>query len=574
MLHTLLLVALPAQLGAALPEDSIDRLRSRARAAEATYERLSRNLAPFSWGGSAGRDCDEIVGRFCLRFDASPGPPPEGEVGRVVDARRDAVEAIRRYFSAAPGELSAAGPLVRLLVQDERSREALSAARAFAALSEDTLWADLLLGLANHASGDIEEAERRFVRALGRMEPERQRAWADPEWLLDHAERRSVRRLSSRDRAEYERKFWLVSDPFWLTPANESWVEHMTRHVESRLLERVPIVGGMLRWGSDLDELTIRYGTPVARGRIGGSRDESSLVEYFDTAQRAFAPAAWLSAGLPGPPRPDRPPLLYASRVRSAHVVRAVTRVLDLPHQLTRFIEGDSVVLRVDAAVPPRDSLPSSVLDAGLFAYDSAFTRRFGTRDQAVWRPDTLPLTLLVTLPPGRLVYSIEVMDTAADFAARARYAVDALVPDDGPVLSDLLLSQPFRDGGLPERRDDPQLVALPRAVVNAGDTLGIYAEVQRIAGTTAAIRIGIEPADGPNALARAARWIGRTLGLTGPPTDPTVEWRAPTSGGIHPIALDLPLDADRRGTFALVLRVTDPVTGRTSESRRLLLIR
>src|SRR5690606_10593827 len=116
----------------------------------------------------------------------------------------EAVEAVRRYFSAAPSERSAAGPLVRLLIRDGRAREAASAAGAFAALSGDSIWGELLQGLARHWAGAGREAERHFIAALSRMDADEQRSWTDPQWLLDPAERRRVRRLSPHKRSEYE----------------------------------------------------------------------------------------------------------------------------------------------------------------------------------------------------------------------------------------------------------------------------------------------------------------------------------------------------------------------------------
>ena len=577
MLHALLLLAVPAQLNMALPADSIEKLKDRARGAEARFERMARTLAPLTWGGSYGSDCDEIVGRFCLRFDSTTSTPSSKETGVVVDARREAVEAIRRYYSAAPAALHAAGPLVRLLVQDDRAREAVSAARTFMALSRDSLWGNLLLGLALHATQEEDEAERHFARALQRMDPVRRREWIDPRWLQSDRERGAVRRLSPEARLEYERKFWLVSDPFWLTAANEYWVEHLTRHTESRLLEDVPLVHGMVSWGRDLDELTVRYGTPTARARTGGGFGvEESMVEYYDTAQRLYAPDQFLAAGFSEPPFPGTKPLLYSARARAGYALRRVNRVLHLTHQLTRFVEGNEAVFRVDAAVEtPADSLPPSFLQAGLFVYDSALTRRAEQLQSQRWSPDSTRVTLLTRAAPGAVIYSVEMLDTIARFGARARHAVDAGLPLEGPIVSDLLICAPFPSGQLPQLRDDPLLQARTSLVFAPGDTIGIYAEAYRVSSPLVRVELGLEPANGPGALSRLGRWVGRSLGLVGPRTDPRVSWSAPRgTGGVQSLAVNLPLEARRRGQFMLLLRVTDNETGRTTETRRPILIR
>jgi hypothetical protein len=586
MISFLAVLALPAQLAAAqaeLPADSVRRLQSRARSAEAAFERLSRNLAPYTWGGFDARYCDEIVGRFCLRFDGASSRPPPGEAGRVVDERRSAVETLRQVFAAVPGDRTAAGPLVRLLVQDDRAAEAVSAARAFAALTTDTLWGHLLLGFAHNAAGQVTDAELELVHAFARMDDATRRAWTDPDWLLDGAESRRVRSLPAGQRAEYERRFWILSDPLWLTDANERWIEHMSRHVEASLLARVPVVGGMLRWGRDLDELTVRYGTPSARAQVRGNQpwDPSSFIEYYDTAQRAYTPERLLIAGLPEPPLPGDPPVLYSARARSGYALRSVHRLIDLPHQATRFLGADGdIVLRVDAALPrpaPADSARGGQVRVGLFVYDSAFTRRTQqVRDAGPWPDDTLRFTLFSRVRPDRLIYSVEALDTALSLAARARYALDAFVPGDGPVVSDMLISDAFGPV-LPRRRDDPLLRPLHTLVVPRGASLGVYAEVYRLAGTgpeSLRIEFALEPAEGPGLLTQFARWLGRRAGLLRPQEDPRVSWQEEAGVGVHSIAVNLPLETRRTGRHLLVLRVTDTATGATAETSRPLLIR
>lgn len=566
--------------------DTVGRIRNQARSAEARFERLARNMAPLSWGGGFdGRNCDEIVGRFCLRFDSAvvSSRPSRPEVGRVIDERRNAVEVLRRYFSVAPNERTAAGPLVRLLVMDDRAPEAVSAARAFAALSPDSLWGHLLLGFALNAAGEVAEAEREFVAGLLRMEPDGRREWTEPDWLIHHNELRQVRRLGARERGEYERRFWIVSDPLWLTDANERWVEHMARQVETRLMAQVPVVTGMLRWGRDLDQLTIRYGTPSARSQVRGNNpwDPSSFIEYFDTAQRAYAPEQWLLEGLPGPPLPGDPPFLYASKARSGYALRTVHRLVDLPHQVNRFLSGDSVVLRVDGALfrqaephaPPEGARPR----VALFAYDSAFTRRTQViRDGPAWDADTVTFSLSLRTRPGALIYSVEALDTAASVAARARYSLDAFVPDEGPVVSDLLVSAAFGER-LPDSRTDPALRPLHTLIVESGTTLGLYAEVYRLEAAgpeSVRLEFALEPAEGPGLVARFARWIGRGLGLVQPETDPRVAWREAVEAGVHPVAVNLPVQPPRPGRYLLTLRVTELATGRATETQRALLVR
>lgn len=584
MIHTLLALALQAQVGAGLPPDSVAALRQRARDAEARFERLARSRAPMMWDNATGGDCDEIVGRFCLRFDSTSAPPATAEDEAVAHARAEAVEAIRRYFSAAPGSRSAAGPLVRLLVIDGRAREAVSGAGAFAMLSTDTLWSELLLGFARHAAGDSDSAQAHFDRALARLDADERERWLDIEWLLDPPEQRAYERLTEAERAEYTRRFWLLADPFWMTPANERLAEHSARHAQARLLAEVPVVAGMTSWGRDLDELTIRYGTPTSRSQVRPGRaaaaERRGLVEYWDTAQRTYAPAQ-LSHGVPEQPPPGERAALYAATARSAYAYLPVRRVLELEHQITRFLDDDRIVLRVDAAVVADSTMEPaeprrSPLPVTLIAYDSTLSQRHGAHDEAAWRGDSAHFTLQLDVPPGRVVYSAEALDTAAGVAARARYALDVHLPVNRPHVSDILVAAPFTATGLPERRDDPGLSGLPSLVLQRGDTLGLYAEVYRTGTDTAALRIelSLQPARPPSLLGRFARWVGRNLGVWEDSPEPRVGWRIDSRDVAQPIALNLPLDPRLRGAFVVVLRATDTATGRSGETRREILIR
>ena len=577
-MHALLTFGMLAQLGAALPADSVEALRDRARSAEARFERLSRRLAPVSWSAGSGYDCDEIVGRFCLTYDSGGTRPPAlgSEAARVVDARREAVEVLRRYFSAAPQELAAAGPLVRLLILDGRAREAASAAGAFAALSGDPLWGDLLLGFARHRTGADTAAERHFVAALARLSDEERRQWLDPSWLLHPDERRALRRMSPDARSQYERKLWLLMDPFWLTTGNERWNEHIARHIEARLLAEVPLVAGMLRWGRDLDELTVRYGTPTMRARqpgAPGSPAGDGMVEYWDTAARTYAPQR-LSHGLQRAPDPGERPHIYAATARSAYVLQSVGRVVEPAHQVTRFLRGDSVILRVDAALPwgPESGVPPR---AGVFVYDSAFSRRQAATGIARVSGDSARMQLFVTTAPGSIVYSAEMLGDSAAPAGRARYALDAHIPAAGPVVSDLLIARPSAPGDAPDRRDDPRLSAFQSLIFRPGDTLGIYAEVYRLAPDGAMdVELAIESAGSPSLLGRFARWIGRGLGLVQPSEDPRIGWRGEPEDARYIVALNVTLPDDREGLQDLVIAVTDPRTGERTEGRRRILIR
>src|SRR5690606_4176512 len=138
------------------------------------------------------------------------------EVPRVVQARRDAVEALRRAFATTPGDLRVAGSLVRYLVEDGRPGEAVSAAEAFAWATTDSTWKSLLVAFGMHARGEDTAAERGFEEGLARLPPDERREFEQVGALLAHGEERLYRDLDEEARDRYERELWTVADPLYL----------------------------------------------------------------------------------------------------------------------------------------------------------------------------------------------------------------------------------------------------------------------------------------------------------------------------------------------------------------------
>jgi hypothetical protein len=557
-----------------------DRYRRDARKAEAEYERLSRRLAPATFG-SGGSECDEIVGRFCLRFDTGEPRPIPPEVPRVVQARRDAVEALRRAFAATPGDLRVAGSLVRYLVEDGRPAEAVSAAEAFAWATEDSTWRSLLVGFGLHARGDDVAALAQFEEGLARLPAAERRRFERVDVLLAAAEERLYRKLDEAAQERYERELWIMADPLYLTPGNEARAEHYARHVWARLLSEAPVVFGMVPWGRDLDELTLRYGVPAGRERVIASWTlDTQIIERFDPDQLGFVPERLRTEGVPETPAPGEPWPLENPRARSGFAPVTIRRLVPLAHQVTRFPAGDSVVLRVDGAfvldsVAVDSAGADSRVSAALFVLDSAFTRVAERRRSVVPAGDTLYVSFEEVLPAGRFIYSLEALEEATRLAGRARYGVTLAGASAGALaLSDPLLAWPYGRAALPRERRAPSL--RPRASLELGpaDTVGIYAEVSGLAAdgdgaTHYRIEVSMRRTDAAG-IARAVRWLGRLLGLAGPDHAPRVSWEgAGGPGRTEALAVDLDLAGLKPGLYLIELAVQDLVVGTRREARK-----
>jgi hypothetical protein len=552
-----------------------------ARRAQARFERVSRQRAPLtfsSWGGA----CDEIVGRYCLTYSTESLPAPAPEPGDVSHIRREAIEAFRRAFSHAPGDLDVTGPLVRYLIEDERAGEAVSAARAFRALSDDPVWGALLLGFALHAAGDIVAAEQFLDEGLTAL-PERERARIeDVEWLLGHDDRRLYRRMDAAERVAYREAFWRVADPLYLTPGNERRTEHVARHVWSRILSRTPVVPDMERWGRDLEQLTVRYGIPSSRMRALGNRPgETSMVERYDPDQLAYSPEDLRSRGLPPAPLPGESWPLDNPRAHSGDAPVTIRRIVPAEHQLSRFPDGADVLLRVDAQVV-LDSLAadSDSVRTGFYLLDAAYQPAHGAMRVQPVAGDTVLFTHRWRALPGEYVYSIELFEPGSRFGARARYAATVPAPMRGPRLSDIVVNHAFGDT-VPAGRDDPRLRPLGSLIVPPEATLGLYAEVSGLGAArdgSASYRVELtrHTADRNSLPRELVNWLGRRLGLASAPAEPTVAWTARGRPGaaVNTIAVDVALGGAAPGQYVFEIVVADLVTGESSSSRRPVRVR
>ena len=575
----------PMQSIPAVTEDSVEQVRRTARSAERNFERLARRLAPIKLGGSDGRSCDEIVGRFCLTYDSGRLPEPEPKPGPVIDARRDAIEALRHAFSYMPGDFETAAPLIRYLVEDGRAAEAVPAARMFALVSGDTVWGPLLLGFALHAAANDTAAAREFESGLGRIEKREADRIRDVEWLLGTRDRGRYDDLVERGRVAFEEQLWAMADPLYLTAGNERRNEHIARHVWSRILARTPFVSDMVRWGSDLEQLTVRYGISAARTRSPAwGLHEGSLTEHYDPDQLAYVPESLLTRGHPPTPLPDDPWELGETRSRSGYAPVTVSRLRFLPHQVSRFPTASGAILRVDGMFRPDSQVPGAPtrttiqipVHTGLFVLRDGIDPVGEKRERRIRTADTLPFWFEIELPMGEMLYSLEAIEDSTLRAGRARYIVTI---DSSSVLrvSDPVILAPTRGAAAPATRQDPSFQPTADLRFEPYDTIGIYAEISGLGGPGASfeVQVSVEKASRASLPARVANWLGDRLGLTSPSGPPRLRWTAVGNpAGEGRIAVDLALDGLDDGAHVILLQVTDPASATTTASRRVIVVK
>lgn len=574
-----------AAAGAAAPQqDTVRRLERAASSAAFHYESLLRRRAPERFGGGFGGQCDEIVGRFCFRFDddeeVPPPPPPEHE--DIAAARERAIAAHRRWFAHVPADPEATGPLIRYLIEADRPGEAAAAVRTHAWAADRSPRSLMLLGLALHHTADFAAAEAAFDSARAGMTTEERERLDDIEMLLEPDERRLYRDLDPEARTAFERRFWAFSDPSYLDAGNERRSAHYARHAWIPILEEAPRARGMISWGSDHEEILLRYGLPTSRERISRPPvtldHRLSMIETYDPHSVSLVPAWLLTRGIPELPEPGIRHELERDTARASYAPVRRHRLRGLDAQVSLFPQRHGSVLRVDAVLPPDTVSPVAPLrPQALLVLLDTLGHEHQRVDARTWiDPDSATRVQgEMPVPPGHWVYRIEVADQdSTNLAGLSQYRVE-VPPAYGLRVSDLLVAAPDEVPD-PVMRND--LDPTPDLILRTGQTVLLFAEIaglERVADTGRfAVEWTLESAESPSLLGRAVGWVGRQLGIGGQEDPSRVRWQDDTEIDPATVSLTLELPAADPGLYRLRLHVRDLVSGEAGTAERLIRLR
>ena len=457
-----------------VPSVDSARLLRGARSAQATFERTRRANLPLDTRGSAGR-CDVRVGRFCYWWDDGEFPAP-AEMPKTKAARARLLDQLAKAADALPGDRWIVGQRVRYLVEDDRALDAVTVARDCRA---DASWCGALAGFAYHAAADFRRSDSAFSAALSAMSPRQRCQWNDISLLLEGDARKRYERLPCEQRGAFEARFWALSRPLFLLPANDLRTEHFARLTMAELIRTSRYPHDMV-WGDDSQELLVRYGWETAWARTeptGLSSADVHVVGHEPSPAFDFVPDV---GALASPDSADPSDWeLHDRLAQSRYAPRYARSVTDLDHQIAFFRRGDSalVVAAFDAGSQTeftRDSIAAAVAVAPADAPDSVrvasdpLARRHGVlKTEAPWEP---------------LLVSVEVRDSTAKRVTRARGVARPPESRGRVTISDLLL---FDDPTtLPTSLDE----ALPRARgsmrVDRRIPVGVYWEMYGVDAT------------------------------------------------------------------------------------------
>ena len=416
--------AAPVGVGSEAAAEAIEG----AWAAQARFERDRIRCGPLSTAAAAC--ATRSSGDMCFRHDEGGDWYPGPEDPRTRAAREGLIGALAEAGALAPEDPWVAGQHVFYLGEAGRWEEALERARA---CTIGEAWCAALQGLALHALGRFPEAGSAFLRALDAMEEREAAAWWDPELVLDDAGRRRWSDLSPGERAGRMRGVWALADPLLIVPGNDRLTEHWARRTVSRIRERARNPYGM-SWGSDLEELTVRYGWEVAWERAEPSpyalAEPAAAIGRHHPERRPLMPPGealedpWAAPEAGWIPDPRRP--------RATHAPQYAAVVLPGAGRVAVFPRGERIAVvgawalpedtsRHDGhAHPARDSVPPTRRglpdEAGLFL--------ISPDDQAGPVHEVRAVGgesggLLLEAPAGRWVASLEVFSPARRSCAR-----------------------------------------------------------------------------------------------------------------------------------------------------------
>jgi hypothetical protein len=416
------------------------------------------------------------VGRFCYWWDDGEFDPPE-ELPKAKAARATLLNQLARAAATLPGDRWIAGQRVRYLVEDGKARDAVTAARECRA---DGGWCAALAGYAYHAAEDFLHADSAFSVALAAM-PEAQRCrWTDISLLLDDDAHKRYDKLSCAQRSAFESRFWALSRPLYLLPANDLRTEHFSRLTMAELI-RTSRYPHETVWGDDTKELLIRYGweTGWTRSQSGYSTPSADVhvIGHEPTPAFDFVPDGDALT------RPDSAEsadwALHDPMAQSRYAPRYARSLDELRHQIAFFRRGDSAIVvaaydvgndsvfvhdTIDAALA---AAPTSAPDSARVVIDSAARRHHSMMLPAPWEP---------------LIVSVEARDSAARRVARARDVVRPPNATGRVTISDLLL---FDDPGtLPASLEEAAARARGSLQVERDSPVGVYWEMYGISAS------------------------------------------------------------------------------------------
>jgi len=501
-----------------------------ARSAQAAFERARERHLTVRLGSSGG-ECDEVVGRFCTWHDEGEWIPVE-DPEEMRTLRAEFLHTLDSLQALAPSDAWILGQRVWYRGEGGDWEGALIVSRH--CLEEPSWWCTALEGLALHGLERFVEAEAAFDTALARMDPELALEWRIPERAVDSDGREvlaTVRTAAGEPLDLVLDRLWWLADPLYLVEGNDRETAHYARWTVATLKEdaRNPY---RMRWGRDLEELTVRHGWEVGWERVLGGQlgRPVDIVGHKEPEGRDYLPSG---RTLADPTTASAEDLVAdRRRPRSLYAPPYAPVLLPMEGQLARFPRGDRLVIVASQFLPEDTTFhathdhPRPWMDAGSQAGMPDRVGLFGVPVDGGERVETRHVgsaagALAIELGQGAWLVSSESWSPEQRRAGRYRRVVEHRAAQPGAaVLSDLLLLAPAGDP--PESLDEALGHVLPTPEITSGDSLAIAWEVSGLGYRPEILDLEVQ-------VERTGRGVLRRLGellrLASPPTAVAISW-------------------------------------------------
>ena len=403
--------------------------------------------------------------------------------------RDQMAEYYRKALYYDPTHMAASKRLLLYYVEGNLLQEYLALAQRLVEAHPDRPEAYLYLGLGLHAVAREEEAGTAYDQALAIMSPADRAPFLNLAPVMRREPAEQYGQLDTAATRRYEERFWRLTDPLYLTDANERRLEHLSRVAYTDLRFSEPATGRR-GWETERGTIFIRYGSPDViaryRGPIVWSYSNGGFVFMFRQTPGYFytrfaGDYEWVAN--------------EARHIRPATYINipSLPLLLDIPIQIARF-RGDSPA---DLAVEIHSELPLEALSAGLDLQQSEIeTGLFLLNIEGVRivqdiktevlsyedAPSRNPLrSWRLHLPAaGSLVVAVEARDQNTWRAAVARDSFTAeFFTDDSLSISDILLADNIRLlASKPQRRSDFDIAVNPARRYVPDQPVNIYYEL------------------------------------------------------------------------------------------------
>lgn len=407
---------------------------------------------------------------------------------------------LNEALAADPGHPGAASHLLAYYYEVGDVGRFMAEARRFARAAPSEPKAYLAMGLGLHAQGRDDEASGAFEYAMELMPEEHRKDFEAVGRLMRKDKAEVFDSLQGSERQDAIRRFWMSSDPLYLTPSNEFWVEYLARMAYADLRFGLPEyrVPG---WRTDRGTIWVRYGPPVRKAIFSPQTEDRSDMDAIGRLTTVW------SYGREGPvfmfrQNPGYRKALFANDFRfyaedarerqpAQFSAPSIPALIRMPAQVARF-RGEDGAMDIEAhAAVPLDSLSRAAevdqasLETGFFVVEpeGAEIRRTvesedvdfaeaGDRWLRSWR---------VSVPAGpAYLVSVEVRDPLSWAASHHRATVGGKrFPAGEPSASDLLLVHDLEpEVENPTERHQIRMRPEPTQAFPPDEDIGVYFEL------------------------------------------------------------------------------------------------